>query len=51
MCGTYFRATHMLVFGGKKIFDTGIDSQETKWSPEEFVEFYPKAYWLIEQIV
>jgi len=46
-----FKATHMLVFGGRKIFDTGIDSQETVWEPKEFIKFYPNAYWLIEQIV
>ena len=51
MCSACFRATHMLTFGGRKIFDTGIDSQEITWYPKEFVEFYPNAFWVIEQIV
>lgn len=51
MSNGYFKATHMLTFGGRKIYDTGIDSQEVKWSPQEFIEFYPEVYWLIEQIV
>ena len=46
-----FRCCHMMVFGGRKIFDIGIDSQEVTWKPDEFVKFYDKAYWEIEQIV
>jgi len=51
MSDGHFKATHMLVFGGRKIYDTGIDSQETKWSPQEFIDFYPMSHWLIERIV
>lgn len=51
MGNAYFKATHILAFRGRKIFDTGMDSQETKWYPEEFIKFYPDAYWQIEQIV
>lgn len=46
-----FRATHFLFFGGKKIYDTGIDSQDVKWFPVEFLEFYQKAIWNIDQFV
>ncbi len=45
------RATHFLIFEGEKIFDTGIDSQEVSWHPQEFVAFYPNATWVITQIV
>jgi len=51
MSNGYFKATHMLVFGGRKIYDTGIDSEEIKWSPQEFIKFYSESFWLIEQIV
>ncbi|GAB4439725.1 MAG: hypothetical protein Kow0031_21610 [Anaerolineae bacterium] len=47
----FFSATHLLVFGGQKIFDTGIDSQEISWKPEDFIRFYPEAYWVVDQIV
>ncbi len=51
MSNGYFKATHMLAFGGRKIYDTGIDSEEVKWRSQEFIEFYSEAHWLIEQIV
>ena len=51
MNNNIFKATHMIIFGGRKIFDTGIDSQEISWKPQEFIEFYQKAHWLVEQIV
>ncbi|MBN1218530.1 MAG: hypothetical protein JXM69_06370 [Anaerolineae bacterium] len=51
MSNGIFKATHILRFGGRKIFDTGIDSQEVTWTPQEFIDFYPKAYWMIEQVV
>ena len=47
----FFKATHFIYFGGRKLFDTGIDSQETTWLPDEFLRFYPQAFWTIEQIV
>jgi len=47
----FFKATHFIYFGGKKLFDTGIDSQEITWTPDEFLKFYSKAYWSIEQVV
>lgn len=47
----YFRATHFMTFGGKKIYDTGIDSKDVKWTPNEFLEFYPRAFWKIDQII
>jgi len=46
-----FNATHFLRFGGRKIYDIGIDSQQNVWNVSEFVEWYPKAMWLIDQIV
>jgi len=47
----YFKATHFMTFGGKKIYDTGIDSKDIKWKCNEFLEFYPYAYWKIDQII
>lgn len=47
----FFCATHFLCFGGRKIYDTGIDSQDIIWKPQEFVDFYRFAYWKIDQIV
>lgn len=46
-----FNATHFLSFGGRKLYDTGIDSQEMTWLPDEFVSFYRDAFWKIDQIV
>ncbi len=46
-----FNATHFLRFGGKKIHDIGIDSKLCVWNKEEFSKMYPKAKWLIDQIV
>ncbi len=46
-----FNATHFLSYGGKKIYDTGIDSKVTKWFPNEFISFYPRAFWIIDQII
>jgi hypothetical protein len=43
--------THFLEFGGRKIFDIGIDSAEVSSDPEEFLAFYAEAYWRIDQIV
>jgi len=45
-----FRATHIVYFGGRRIFDMGIDSQTVSWSPKEFIDFYSQAYWTIEQV-
>lgn len=47
----YFNATHFITFGGKKIYDTGIDSKDVKWTIEEFINFYPYAFWKIDQII
>jgi hypothetical protein len=44
-------ATHILRFGGRKIFDIGIDSRESTWKPEEFADFYPRANWRLDQII
>jgi len=46
-----FNATHFLRFGGRKIFDYGIDSSAMSWKPQEFVDFYSRAVWRIDQIV
>lgn len=46
-----FNATHLVRFGGRKIFDIGIDSQEVSWKVEEFVSFYEMSFWKIDQIV
>lgn len=46
-----FKATHIVYFGGRKIFDMGIDSQTVAWKPNEFLGFYPQAYWKIEQVI
>lgn len=47
----YFRATHMFEWYGFTISDIGIDSQEIKWNPIDFLDFYPNALWLVELIV
>lgn len=46
-----FNATHFIRFGGRKIFDTGIDSQEVSWKEVEFLSFYEKSFWKIDQIL
>lgn len=46
-----FNATHFIRFGGRKIFDTGIDSQEISWSINDFVSYYENTYWKIDQII
>ncbi len=46
-----FNATHFIRFGGRKIFDTGIDSREVSWNEAEFVSFYEKSFWKIDQIL
>ena len=47
----FFNATHFLSFGGRKIFDIGIDSQEITWFPDDFISFYYQAYWIVDQVV
>jgi len=47
----FAKATHLIYWGGRKLFDTGIDSEEIKWKEEEFQENYSKSFWEIEQIV
>lgn len=44
-------ATHVFRFGGRKIFDIGVDSRESTWKPKEFAEFYQRASWKIDQII
>lgn len=51
LCLVFLRATHTISWGGKKIYDTGIDSQEIKWKESEFIEEYSESVWLIEQII
>ena len=51
LCLFQFRATHFIFWGGKKIFDTGIDSQEIKWKEKEFLDKYSESSWLVEQII
>lgn len=46
-----FNATHFIRFGGRKIFDTGIDSQEISWSINDFVSYYENTFWKIDQII
>lgn len=46
-----FNATHFLRFGGRKVFDFGIDSVEVLWDIESFLAFYSQAYWRVDQIV
>ena len=35
-----FRATHFIYFGGKLLYDTGIDSKEVMWKPNDFIDYY-----------
>ncbi len=46
-----FRATHFIYFGGRLLYDTGIDSQEIRWKPEEFLNYYISTFWQIDQVV
>ncbi|MFZ1289200.1 MAG: hypothetical protein WAR79_03890 [Melioribacteraceae bacterium] len=46
-----FCATHIIYFGGKLLYDTGIDSQEVKWKPIDFLNHYKLTYWKIFQII
>lgn len=46
-----FNATHFLRWGGRKIFDCGIDSRDISWSLEDFRTFYENAHWRIDQVV
>lgn len=44
-------ATHFIRFGGRKIFDMGIDSKEISWKKFEFLRYYENTYWKIDQII
>lgn len=46
-----FNATHFLRFGVRKLFDCGIDSAEVSWNVKDFLAFYSKASWRVDQIV
>lgn len=46
-----FRATHFIYFGGHLLYDTGIDSQEIKWKPQDFLDYYNSTFWQIDQVV
>ena len=46
-----FSATHFLRFGGRKLFDCGIDSAEVSWDIKDFMAFYSGAYWKLDQVV
>jgi len=46
-----FRFTHFIYFGGKLLYDTGIDSQEIKWKPQDFSDYYNSTFWQIDQVV
>lgn len=46
-----FNATHLIRFGGRKFFDTGIDSKEVSWKENDFLNFYTLANWKIDQII
>lgn len=46
-----FNATHFLRFGGRKVFDTGIDSVTVSWKKSDFLFHYSQAKWKIDQIV
>ncbi|HDP68906.1 MAG TPA: hypothetical protein ENN20_10485 [Candidatus Marinimicrobia bacterium] len=47
----FFNATHFLSFGGRKLYDVGIDSQDITWLPGDFASFYRGAFWKIDQII
>ena len=46
-----FNVTHFLRFGGRRIFDCGIDITIVAWKHEEVTTFYSWAFWQIDQIV
>lgn len=46
-----FRFTHFIYFGGKLLYDTGIDSHEIKWKPQDFSDYYNSTFWQIDQVV
>jgi hypothetical protein len=45
------QATHFIYFGGKLLYDTGIDSQEIKWKPQDFLGYYNSTFWQIDQVI
>lgn len=47
----YFNFTHFMDFGGRVIYDMGIDSEEVSRRPHEFLERYQNEWWRIDQIV
>jgi hypothetical protein len=47
----FFNFTHFMDYGGRVIYDMGIDSREVSWKPYEFLKFYQNAWWQIDQIV
>ena len=46
-----FNATHFFRYGGKRIYDIGIDSHLVTWNKNDFVKWYSNSKWLIDQIV
>ena len=51
ICKGSVRATHFIYFGGKLLYDTGIDSKEVKWKPQDFLNHYKHTFWKIDQVV
>ena len=47
----FFNFTHFMDFGGRVIYDMGIDSKEVSRRPHEFLERYQNEWRRIEQIV
>lgn len=46
-----FNFTHFMDFGGRVIYDLGIDSEEVSRKPLEFLQFYQDSWWRINQMV
>ena len=40
-------ATHFIYFRKKDILDEGIDGVAIKWEPEEFMDHYKQARWML----
>jgi len=45
------RATHLFSISESSVFDEGVDSEETEWEREEFIEWYKNTKWIIDEVI
>ena len=44
-------ATHFMYFNGRSFYDEGIDGEDRKLPVEEFLGYYRKNYWIVDNVV